>query len=944
MRNIYLLTLKSAFLLAILFGGLSYGQLYVIAPENINAKDVSDNGVVTISSTAENFMWTEAGGLVTINTISNGYSNAGNPKVSNDGTKISATVTNPATNLNEVGVYDVATGTWTYLGGIGGQSDGSSASAWGLSGDGSTIVGLGWVNAGSAHAIKRTVAGGMVDMGSTVAGSSSRANDASFDGSVIVGWQDSDIGYRQGAIWDADGNQTLIFDNNGFEVDEASAVSDDGQWVVGGGYENQAWIWNETSGLLAIPHPNSGMFFRGASTAVNQDGSVVVGYYRAWPGPAAFGEGFIWTEANGRVALNDYVDGLGIDRQGVSLNLPLGISPDGTMIVGNGINASNTIVAFMVKLPGATGDCEAVDVPYYQDFETAVAPDMPECTSIENAGTGNDWETYTGTDGDFSGTYLRYRWNASNSANAWFYTQGINLTAGTDYKITYDYGTESAGTFPENLKVAYGTSAEHTAMTTVLADHPGIATSEDAITNEVIFTPDTDGVYYFGFNSYSAANMFYLYVDNIKVELASDEPGEDYCEPVLDCTDGDLITNVTFEGINNDTDCSQNGYGNYTDQSANVVAGEAYPISVTVGDGWAYESVSVWIDYDNSFTFDENEFTYIGTGSAGPVTGTVSIPADVAEGSYRMRVRVAAVGEGTATWDMACDEDQGYGETEDYTVIVGEGSTGDGCSQEFTGETHNGAGFIHSSTAHYIVANDVVVEGGTQFTFEKITLQVVSLGGTPTTFDVAVYEDEDGSVGNQIGTTQEAITAVVTPNGTFGSTSYPQWTVELTLPTSVILTSNGSEDAHYWIGVSGAPDSTNANVYWVSYLYTENPDSYPSWQSPDGGASWAVFTDDNGANIEGMMLVEGTCETLGLSDMTSFDFAYYPNPVKDVLNITSDKTIESLSVFNLAGQEVLSNTKVSNGQVNISALPAGVYVFKARLQGGQVETFKIIKK
>jgi len=755
MRNIYLLSLKTVFLLAVLIGGLSHGQLYIIAPEFINPNDVSNNGVVTVSSTTGNYMWTEENGLVTINTISNGYLNAGNAKVSNDGTKIAATVTNPDTNLNEVGLYDVATGTWTYLGGIGGESDGGIASAWGISGDASTIVGLGWVNAGTAHAIKGTASGGMVDMGSTVSDRSSRANDVSFDGSVIVGWQDGESGFRQGAVWDIDGNQTLLFDNDGFEVSEAGAVSDNGVWVVGGGLVFDAWKWSEDTGIQSIPHPDAGMFFRGSSTAVNEDGSIVLGYYRAWPGPPMFGEGFIWTEATGRITLNDYVDGLGVDRMGISLNLPLGISPDGTMIVGNGVDANNTVVAFMVKLPGATEDCEAVDVPYYQDFETVIAPEMPECTSIENAGNGNDWETYTGTDGDFNGTYLRYRWNASNSANAWFYTQGINLTAGTNYKITYDYGTESAGTFPESLKVAYGTSAEHTSMTTVLADHPQIFTAESAVTNEVIFTPDTDGVYYFGFNAYSDANMFYLYVDNIKVELATEEPGDEYCEPVLDCTDGDVITNVTFEGINNDTACSENGYGNYTDQLANVVSGETYPISVTVGDGWDFESVSVWIDYDNSQTFDESEFTYIGTGSAGPVTGTVSIPAEIAEGQYRMRVRVAAVGEADATWDMSCDEDQVYGETEDYTVNVGQ---------------------------------------------------------------------------------------------------------------------------------------------------------------------------------------------LGINNLNSFDLSYHPNPVKDVLNFNSDKNILNISVYNLAGQEILSNAKLTNKQLNLASLVPGTYVFRVTLEGGKTQTFKIIKK
>src|SRR5699024_5767912 len=53
---------------------------------------------------------------------------------------------------------------------------------------------------------------------------------------------------------------------------------------------------------------------------------------------------------------------------------------------------------------------------------------------------------------------------------------------------------------------------------------------------------------------------------------------DDYCIPALDCSDADMITNVTFSGIDNDSSCSDNGYGNYTDQIAEVVAGETYPI------------------------------------------------------------------------------------------------------------------------------------------------------------------------------------------------------------------------------------------------------------------------------------------------------------------------------------------------------------------------------
>ena len=61
-------------------------------------------------------------------------------------------------------------------------------------------VGLGWVTAGRAEAM--VVDGSTVSsLGTTVPGRSTRANAADFDGSVIVGWQDSSTGFRQGAVW-----------------------------------------------------------------------------------------------------------------------------------------------------------------------------------------------------------------------------------------------------------------------------------------------------------------------------------------------------------------------------------------------------------------------------------------------------------------------------------------------------------------------------------------------------------------------------------------------------------------------------------------------------------------------------------------------------------------------------------------------------------------------
>ena len=138
-----------------------------------------------------------------------------------------------------------------------------------------------------------------------------------------------------------------------------------------------------------------------------------------------------------------------------------------------------------------------------------------------------------------------------------------------------------------------------------------------------------------------------------------------YCTPALDCTDGDLISNVTFAGINNTTTCSPAGYGDYTSVSntTTLLAGETYPIAVTVGDGWPNENVSVWIDYNKNDIFDASEFTYVGnvnTVSSGlTVTGNIPIATGTANGSYRMRVRVVADGANAADNTLACDEEQG---------------------------------------------------------------------------------------------------------------------------------------------------------------------------------------------------------------------------------------------------------------------------------------------
>ncbi|HUH34476.1 MAG TPA: GEVED domain-containing protein [Moheibacter sp.] len=142
------------------------------------------------------------------------------------------------------------------------------------------------------------------------------------------------------------------------------------------------------------------------------------------------------------------------------------------------------------------------------------------------------------------------------------------------------------------------------------------------------------------------------------------------------------------------------------------------------------------------------------------------------------------------------------------------------------------------------------------------------------------------------------------------------------------------------------PMNLSANTtYWM-----EVEADAVAWEATGGAGfgSRAAFNNDSTAGDWALssneLVYKLICHDLGVSDLNAFDFAYYPNPVRDVLNITSKVGVKSVEVFNLAGQNVLRTMKVSQGQVDVSALATGTYVFRATLENGQVETFKIIKK
>ena len=298
---------------------------------------------------------------------------------------------------------------------------------------------------------------------------------------------------------------------------------------------------------------------------------------------------------------------------------------------------------------------------------------------------------------------------------------------------------------------------------------------------------------------------------------------------------------------------------------------------------------------------------------------------------------VTSLSVGTATVRATSAESADiYGEIE-ITVI--EDPFNDGCNQRFYG---GGTEFFSiRADLDRIGASDFIVAANSNFTLN--TLSPTLLPGTFTnanpsefnTFDITIRQDDSGAPGEII----ESFDGV--PYTYYeGQMVYK---VHIDLPESYVL-EGGENGTKYWVTIS-AISTTGVNIAWHGTPIEENAQTTYSYRSEDGGATWNPLNWNGGEELYELSLdIAGSCEELNVSDLDSFDFSYYPNPVNDVLYLKSKKNIEEISIFNLAGQKIINKIQFSNGQINVNNLTAGVYIFRVQLEKGQIETFKVIKK
>lgn len=213
--------------------------------------------------------------------------------------------------------------------------------------------------------------------------------------------------------------------------------------------------------------------------------------------------------------------------------------------------------------------------PYEQDFEDSTPPYLPPCNTTENLVTplppytGAPYASYwvnsdpTTPDWGFNTKHMRCTVLGGQNNNAYYYTEGIALTAGVTYRLEYTYGSSTQFLqIEQKMKVYVGSSPIQAAMTVQLVDHPSI--KGGPFLNVVDYTPATSGTYYFGFQDYTPFTTGgTTLLDNVYLNVES-------CRPPTDI----LISGVTFSAATLNWTASPsspaNGYQYYVSSSSNT--------------------------------------------------------------------------------------------------------------------------------------------------------------------------------------------------------------------------------------------------------------------------------------------------------------------------------------------------------------------------------------
>lgn len=453
-----------------------------------------------------------------------------------------------------------------------------------------------------------------------------------------------------------------------------------------------------------------------------------------------------------------------------------------------------------------------------------------------------------------------------------------------------------------------------------------------------------------------------------------------YCTSVPSSNDGNGITNVQLGTTNFPT-----GDVVYFDHSATTVdmsQGVSNNVQITFATGYTYDT-NIWIDFNNDFDFeDAGELVQTGIAStnANPTTLNASfvMPATAALGVHKMRIGTSDFGQVPPNICYS----GAYGVTLDFSVNI-----------------------VVAGCTPATVASSTITPNCASSQF-SVAVDVTSLGsGSPSISDGTTTWPVTATGVVNVGPYANGASVVLTLlhgsdsvcNVALGTFTYSCPPANNDCAGAVALTTGGTFATNPVVGTNSAATNSNPPApgcalfaggdVWYSVTVPASGnitvETNPNGTSPITDTGLAVYSgscaaltlvqcdDDSSAsgNFSRIILTGRTPgevlyvnvweygnDTFGTFQVSAYDaslgngsfdssnFAFYPNPVKDVLNLSYSQNINKVQVINILGQEVKTATMDANQvQVDMSNLPIGTYLVKVT-SGNDVKTIKVVKE
>ncbi|MCJ8163553.1 M4 family metallopeptidase [Pontibacter sp. E15-1] len=458
-----------------------------------------------------------------------------------------------------------------------------------------------------------------------------------------------------------------------------------------------------------------------------------------------------------------------------------------------------------------------------------------------------------------------------------------------------------------------------------------------------------------------------------------------YCASKGNSTADEWIAKVQVGSFTNTSGAA--GYSDFTGSTLNLTAGTNYALTLTPGfTATAYsEYWKVWIDYNKDGDFeDAGELVYdAGALSKTAVTGSIAV-SSAASGTTRMRVSMKYNAAQTAC------ETFGYGEVEDYTVsFTAPAACGVPASLAASNVTATTATLSWASVTGatgYSVRLRAV--GTTAWTTSTVTGTSSNVSGLTASKQ---YEFQVSSTCPGGSSAYAASKSFTTAASTLsycaskGSNASYEW-IDLVqfggftnssgsdggYKDNTALTANVARGSSNTIYFSAAFASTAYTEYWKVWLdfnqdgdFDDAGEQVVSGSSTSSGTLSATFTIPTTATLGKTRMrvsmkynaAQTACETFGYGEVEDYsvnitntfaavssaqplqavalgneaaqEVAVYPNPASDYLQLTIPSGHATVKVMSMTGAALLqSKVEGGNGRLDISALPAGIYLLE----------------